>query len=72
MKTSNFFSTTLLSDKDFLTVLTPIGKINLFMQSLFPMIVEKILLKKKNSRGETIKEFDNTNVDSVLETFESL
>jgi hypothetical protein len=34
--------------------------------------IQKILLKKKNSRGETIKEFDNTNVDSVLETFESL
>ena len=31
--------------KDFLTVLTPIGKINLFLQSIFPMIVEKILIK---------------------------
>jgi short-subunit dehydrogenase len=34
-----------IRNKDFLTVLTPIGKINLFLQSLFPMFVEKILLK---------------------------
>ena len=34
--------------------------------------IEKIVLKKKNSRGETITQFDNTNVDSIVEIIESL
>ncbi len=34
-----------ISKRHFLTVLTPIGKINLFLQSLLPMLVERILIK---------------------------
>ncbi len=34
-----------ISRRNFITVLTPIGKLNAFLQALFPMFVEKIIIR---------------------------
>lgn len=42
-------------NKKFITVLTPIGKLNAFLQALFPLLVERIILKNLNKFYEKLK-----------------